>query len=136
MNSEESVERLRFAGRVCLVSQAFQVGARLCSLSTTGTVQLWSLAQPRGGVRCGRVGLRHLGVDGHLVDVLYEDCSGRAQLLTSHFEGRLALYHLNLEGASYTCSLEGHKGLVRTAAPYRDGFLTGGEDGLLCCWRP
>ena len=80
--------------------------------------------------------LQQLQVEGHLVDLLYEDATGSAQLLVGHFEGRLGLYHLNLEGASYASSLEAHRGLVRVAAQHRDGFLTGGEDGLLCCWRP
>ncbi|CAJ1399604.1 unnamed protein product [Effrenium voratum] len=131
MNSEESVERLAFAAE----------GDVLCSVSSSNVLQLWSLKDPKAGVRCGRLeALRsdpRLKVgesDGHLIDVLSDQ--SRGYVLAGNTKGRLFLYHLNLEGAEFLEASEGgHSALVRASASVGSAFVTGGEDGRLCLWR-
>lgn len=65
---------------------------------------------------------------------------GSAYVLMSSVRGKLCLYHLNLEGATYTSDLKdgkgGHKALVRVSSGFAENtFVTGGEDGNLCLWR-
>lgn len=140
LNSGESVRSLAFGA---------DGGDLLCTISTTEVLQLWSLSERRLGAACGRLQcLRseaHLRVgdsDGYVVDVLYDEASGRANVLTGRVNGSLVLYHLNLEGATFAadlaCTAGGHTEVVRAATQLSSKglFATGGEDGQICLWKP
>lgn len=140
LNSGESVRSLAFVA---------EGGDLLCTISTTEVLQLWSLSERRLGAACGRLqslrSERHLRVgesDGTVVNVLYDEPSGRAHVLTGRVDGSMVLYHLNLEGATFAadlaCSNGGHKDMVRTATQLNSKglFATGGEDGQICLWTP
>lgn len=138
VNSEEDVRALSFAGE----------GADLlCAISTTEVLQLWSLHERRLGAMCGRFpdlrADRRLRVgesDGYIVGVLYDRPSGHADVLAGDVAGGLALFHLNLEVADFTGPLpKGHNGIVRATEQLGGAgrhFATGGEDGVVCVWRP
>ncbi|CAE8606410.1 unnamed protein product [Polarella glacialis] len=142
LNTGEMVRSLSFAA---------ESKDLLCTISTSEVLQLWSLSQQRLGVACGRLDLRsdsRLQVgesDGYVVDVLYDDSSGRASVLAGSVDGALVLYHLNLEGATFSqalpsgrvSSVGGHKAVVRASAQLGPtAFATGGEDGVICLWKP
>ncbi|CAE8602673.1 unnamed protein product [Polarella glacialis] len=142
LNTGEMVRSLSFAA---------ESKDLLCTISTSEVLQLWSLSQQRLGVACGRLDLRsdsRLQVgesDGYVVDVLYDDSSGRASVLAGSVDGTLVLYHLNLEGATFSqalpsgrvSSVGGHKAVVRASAQLGPtAFATGGEDGVICLWKP
>eukprot|EP00930_Biecheleria_cincta_P090899 TRINITY_DN80387_c0_g1_i1.p1 TRINITY_DN80387_c0_g1~~TRINITY_DN80387_c0_g1_i1.p1 ORF type:complete len:374 (+),score=62.83 TRINITY_DN80387_c0_g1_i1:70-1191(+) len=140
LNSGEAVRSLAFGP---------EGGDLLCTLSTTEVLQLWSLSERRLGAACGRLQclrtearLRVGESDGYVVDVLYDEDSGRAHVLTGRVDGSLVLYHLNLEGATFAadlaCSTGGHKAVVRAVTQLGSNglFATGGEDGQICLWNP
>ena len=62
-----------------------------------------------------------------MVDVLYDKQSGTAYVLASSVEGKLCLYHLNLEGTSYISDLTGGKdgknGKGTHQFPYQGGVI-------------
>mmetsp|Transcript_105661 Transcript_105661/g.268430 ORF Transcript_105661/g.268430 Transcript_105661/m.268430 type:complete len:383 (-) Transcript_105661:40-1188(-) len=140
VNGGETTRSLSFIGEDSEV---------VAAVSTTEVVQLWSLHEQRPGGFCGRFpnlraspSLRVGESDGYIVDVLYDQASGRAHALGGSVSGALSLFHLNLEASELAVSLPsgGHGGVVRGAAALGaavgGGFATGGEDGKICLWRP
>eukprot|EP00928_Gymnodinium_smaydae_P028297 TRINITY_DN21605_c1_g2_i2.p1 TRINITY_DN21605_c1_g2~~TRINITY_DN21605_c1_g2_i2.p1 ORF type:complete len:438 (+),score=108.94 TRINITY_DN21605_c1_g2_i2:48-1316(+) len=149
LQSGESLRALAFAGDAAGV---------VCATSTTDALQLWSLDERRPGAPCGRFAelrsdlrLRVEDSDGYIVDVLYNDSSGRAEVLAGSVDGQLALFELNLQEASFLGFAGGqrgdsdsngqtlcHTGVVRSAVALGacGAFATGGEDGTVRLWRP
>ncbi|CAK0798800.1 unnamed protein product [Prorocentrum cordatum] len=142
MNTEEGVDRLG------LVADDLAVA---CTVSTTGLLQLWSLGGPQPGALLarhdclrGEPALRVGESDGYVLGTLYDEGSGVAHVAAGGVDGRLGLFHLNLEAASFSGLVPhgagggGHSGVVRSLAQLGASrrFATGGEDGLVCLWRP
>eukprot|EP00438_Fugacium_kawagutii_P029922 Skav232668 [mRNA] locus=scaffold698:205106:214384:+ [translate_table: standard] len=125
VNSEESVERFSFAadgGQRCgrlerlRCEERVQVPAILSHEEFPGQVEWANPMASQSEWEDVRTG--------HLVDVLYDNQSGAAYVLISSVKGRLCLYHLNLEGASYMSDLTddkgGHEALVRVSSGFVD----------------
>lgn len=148
LNGGESVQRLGFLGEDASVAY---------TVSTTDVVQLWSLHEGRPG-SCGRFEdlraheqLRQGDTDGYVLGALYDAESGRAHVLAGAIDGSMLLFHLNLEAATVSAVMpagdanaRGHRRAPRCMVPLiggglggsQGGFVTGGEDGRICVWRP
>lgn len=138
VNNDEAVRHLAFVGEGSEIA---------CAVSTTEVLQLWSLHESQAGALCGRFAElradKRLLVEesnGSIVEVLYDEPSGRAHVLASAVDGRMAVYHVNLEGATFVAELPGqagggHSELVRSAAQLGTSyFATGSEDGHVLVW--
>jgi len=142
LNTCDGIRNISFASRNADI---------VCTISTSEVLQMWSMHEKQCGSLCTRFdGVRcnpKLCVGdsgGYLLDVLYDEDSGRAGLLAGSVDGTLAAYHLNLEDTTFLGTFtdgnngSGHAGVVRGCARVGNkGLLaTGGEDGLVCVWKP